>query len=86
MYNASLVPFSPVRQWILDVIPAIGNANSLRFIKQKYLAEELTVAEVAQALVASTHLVTANAETIKLFEVGKPRHEQVALAVKTMAI
>ncbi|XP_068174544.1 vitellogenin-1-like [Antennarius striatus] len=56
------------RQWFLDAIPAIGTAASLRFIKEKFMIDDLRVSEVAQALVASTHLVTANSETIKIFE------------------
>uniref|UniRef100_A0A3Q4BUY5 Uncharacterized protein n=1 Tax=Mola mola TaxID=94237 RepID=A0A3Q4BUY5_MOLML len=56
------------RQWILDAIPAIGSPAALRFIKEKLLADELSVAEVAQALIASMHMVTANIETIKLVE------------------
>ncbi|XP_049442919.1 vitellogenin-1-like isoform X2 [Epinephelus fuscoguttatus] len=54
------------RQWILDAIPAIGTPAALKFIKEKYLADELTIAEAAQALIASVHMVTANTEAIKL--------------------
>ncbi|XP_074524846.1 vitellogenin-1-like isoform X3 [Halichoeres trimaculatus] len=56
------------RQWILDAIPATGTPAALRFIKEKFAADELTVAEVAQALVACMHMVTANTESIKLVE------------------
>ncbi|XP_067452954.1 vitellogenin-1-like [Thunnus thynnus] len=56
------------RQWILDAIPVIGTPAALRFIKEKFLAEQLTVAETAQALIASIHMVTANTETIKQIE------------------
>ncbi|XP_051232512.1 vitellogenin isoform X3 [Dicentrarchus labrax] len=56
------------RQWILDSIPAIGTPVALRFIKEKFLVDDLTFAEVAQALIASIHMVTANTEAIKLVE------------------
>lgn len=61
------------RQWILDAIPVIGTPAALRFIKEKFLAGELTVAETAQALIASIHMVTASTEAIKLVKVGKPQ-------------
>lgn len=60
------------RQWILDAIPVIGTHVALRFIKDKFLADELTVVEGAQALVTSVHMVTANTEAIELVKVGKP--------------
>ncbi|XP_070817970.1 vitellogenin-1-like isoform X2 [Chaetodon trifascialis] len=56
------------RQWILDAIPAIGTSAALRFIKEKFLVDDMTVAETAQALIASIHMVTANTEVIKLVE------------------
>lgn len=65
-----ITPFF-LRQWILDAIPAIGTPAALKFIKEKFLAEDLTVAEAAQALIASIHMVTANTEAIKQVEVSK---------------
>ncbi|KAM8874526.1 vitellogenin-like isoform 2-T2 [Spinachia spinachia] len=56
------------RQWLLDTIPAIGTTAALKFIEVKYLADDLTVSEAAQALVASVHMVTASIEAIKLVE------------------
>lgn len=79
MYTGSLTPFSSFRQWILDAIPAIGTPAALRFIKEKYLANDMTVAEAAQALIASIHMVTANTEAIKLVEVGKPQSKLLCL-------
>lgn len=32
----------------------------------------ITIAEAAPALVAAVHMVTADVETVKLFEVGTP--------------
>uniref|UniRef100_A0A4W6F8P8 Uncharacterized protein n=1 Tax=Lates calcarifer TaxID=8187 RepID=A0A4W6F8P8_LATCA len=52
------------RQWILDAIPVIGTPAALRFIKEKFLADEMTVAETAQALIASVHMVTADTEAM----------------------
>lgn len=70
MCTDSLTPFSSSRQWILDAIPVIGTPAALRFIKDKFSADELTVAEAAQALIASIHMVTASTEAIKQVEVG----------------
>ncbi|XP_068616270.1 vitellogenin-1-like [Brachionichthys hirsutus] len=54
------------RQWLLEAIPAIGTAASLKFIKDKM--DDLTVSEVARALAAATHLVTADSDVIKIFK------------------
>lgn len=70
MFSGLFTPLSSFRQWILDAIPAIGSPTALRFIKEKFVVEDLTVAEVAQALIASIHTVTADTEAIKLIKVG----------------
>ncbi|KAG8003720.1 Vitellogenin-2, partial [Nibea albiflora] len=44
------------RHWILNAVPAIGTHAALRFIKEKFLIGELSVAEAAQALLASVHM------------------------------
>ncbi|KAK5907203.1 hypothetical protein CesoFtcFv8_005080 [Champsocephalus esox] len=54
------------RQLILDAIPATGTPATLTFIKDKYMNSDLSVAETAQALIASIHMVTANPEAIKI--------------------
>ncbi|KAM9831430.1 vitellogenin 2 [Neosynchiropus ocellatus] len=54
------------RFWILNAIPAIGTHDALRFIKEKFLAQELTLVETAQALIACVHTVTADPEAIRL--------------------
>uniref|UniRef100_A0A8C4ICX9 Phosvitin n=1 Tax=Dicentrarchus labrax TaxID=13489 RepID=A0A8C4ICX9_DICLA len=56
------------RHWILNAVPAIGTHAALRFLKEKFLAAELTIAEAAQALLASVHMVTADLEAIKIAE------------------
>ncbi|KAL3047366.1 hypothetical protein OYC64_021559 [Pagothenia borchgrevinki] len=56
------------RQWILDAIPATGTPAALKFIKEKYMTGDLSVAETAQALIASVHMVTANTEAIKIIQ------------------
>lgn len=71
--HAHSLKISSFRQWILDTVPAIGTPVTLRFIKEKFLADDLTVAEAAQALIASVHMVTASTEAIQLVEVGKPQ-------------
>lgn len=57
------------RHWMLNAVPAIGTHVALRFLKEKFLVGELTIAETAQALLASVHMVTADMEAIKLAEV-----------------
>lgn len=54
----------------MDAILVIGTPAALRFIKEKFSADELTVAEAAQALIASIHMVTASTEAITQVEVG----------------
>ncbi|XP_033936659.1 vitellogenin-2-like [Pseudochaenichthys georgianus] len=54
------------RHWILNAVPAIGTHVALKFIKEKFLAGELTLAEVSYGLLASVHKVTADLESIKL--------------------
>ncbi|CAL8271931.1 unnamed protein product [Arctogadus glacialis] len=56
------------RQWILDTLPAIGTSTTLRFIKEKLLARDISILEAAQALVASMHMVTADQEAIQILE------------------
>uniref|UniRef100_A0A8D0AR41 Vitellogenin-2-like n=1 Tax=Sander lucioperca TaxID=283035 RepID=A0A8D0AR41_SANLU len=56
------------RHWILNAVPAIGTHAALKFFKEKFLAGEVTIAEAAQALLASVHMVTADLEVIKLAE------------------
>ncbi|XP_074525154.1 vitellogenin-2-like [Halichoeres trimaculatus] len=57
------------RHWILNAIPAIGTHAPLRFFKEKFMADELTMVEAAQVLLSSVHMVTADLEAIKLAEV-----------------
>ncbi|KAJ8408505.1 hypothetical protein AAFF_G00259190 [Aldrovandia affinis] len=54
------------RRWILDAVPAIGTRAALMFIKEKFLAGDLIIAEGAQALMAAMQLVKADKETIEL--------------------
>ena len=70
METGSLNPLSSSRQWILDAIPATGTPAALKFIKEKYMTSDLSVAETAQALIASVHMVTANTEAIKIIQVS----------------
>uniref|UniRef100_A0A673XYJ9 Vitellogenin domain-containing protein n=1 Tax=Salmo trutta TaxID=8032 RepID=A0A673XYJ9_SALTR len=57
------------RYWILDAIPAIGTPVTLKFIKEELVDGHITIAEAAPALVAAVHMVTADVETVKLFEI-----------------
>lgn len=59
------------RHWILNAVPAIGTHIAVRFLKEKFLAGELSIAEAAEALLASTHMVTADLEAIKLVEASQ---------------
>ncbi|KAK2835459.1 hypothetical protein Q5P01_015943 [Channa striata] len=54
------------RQWMLDAIPLIGTPTALTFIKDKFLADDLTIVEGAQAFITSIHMVTANTEAMML--------------------
>lgn len=56
------------RTWILNAIPAIGTSIAVRFTKEKFIAGELSVAETAQALIASVHLVTADLKFLNLIK------------------
>ncbi|XP_049582272.1 vitellogenin-1-like, partial [Syngnathus scovelli] len=56
------------RQWILDALPSVGTPVALRFIIQKFESDELRLYEVAQALIASVHMVTASDEVIEMYQ------------------
>ncbi|XP_064859254.1 vitellogenin-like isoform X3 [Oncorhynchus nerka] len=56
------------RHWILDAVPSIGRSVAVRFIKEKFLAGDITIFEAAQALVAAVHMVAADLETVKIVE------------------
>ncbi|XP_076007428.1 vitellogenin-2-like [Genypterus blacodes] len=81
------------RHWLLSAVPAIGTHSALRLIKEKFIIDELTIAETAKALVASVHMVTADLEAIKLVEAlafnhkvqaNRVLHEIVMLGYGTM--
>jgi len=59
------------RHWILNAIPAIGTHVALRFIKEKFHIDDISVVEAAQALIGSIHMVTADLEAIRLVQVGQ---------------
>ncbi|XP_053539110.1 vitellogenin [Ictalurus punctatus] len=54
------------RRWILDALPVVGTPVALRFIKEKFQADELAVPEFTQALLVALHMVTANPDVIQL--------------------
>ncbi|XP_061152871.1 vitellogenin 2 [Syngnathus typhle] len=56
------------REWILNTIPAIGTHVALRFIKEKFIAGEITFAEATRSLVAAVHTVTADTEALRLLQ------------------
>lgn len=53
-----------VRQWILDALPVVGTPITLKFIMEKFQADELAVPELTQALLVALHMVTANPDAI----------------------
>ncbi|ROL40725.1 Vitellogenin [Anabarilius grahami] len=55
------------RKWILDAVPAVGTLAALKFIKKIVLADELSIPEFTQVLLAAVHMVTANLDTIKMY-------------------
>lgn len=58
-----------LRKWILDAVPAVGTLDALKFIKKIFLADELSIPEFTQVLLATVHMVTANLDTIKIYSV-----------------
>lgn len=64
---------SSSRNLILNAIPAIGTHTAVRFLKEKFVMQELTVAEAAQALMASVHMVTPDVNAIQLFKASQPQ-------------
>lgn len=52
---------------------------------EKFLSDDITVAEAAQALIAAVHMVTADTEAIKLIKVGKLKHK-ASHSVKKMEV
>lgn len=66
------------RQWILDSIAAVGTPAALRFIKEKFKRNEMTVVETTQVMIASVHMVTATRETLNIYKVRLSRRECVS--------
>uniref|UniRef100_A0A3B3DKJ2 Uncharacterized protein n=1 Tax=Oryzias melastigma TaxID=30732 RepID=A0A3B3DKJ2_ORYME len=56
------------RLWLLEAVSASGTSAALRFIKEKFVAEDLSVVEAVRTLAAAVHMVTARSESINLFE------------------
>ncbi|XP_058616428.1 vitellogenin-like [Onychostoma macrolepis] len=54
------------RRWLLDALPSAGTPVIVRFIREKFLADELTVPEFIQAFVVALQMVTADLETMQL--------------------
>lgn len=65
--------FSSSRNLILHALPAIGNPTAVKFLKEEFVAERLTVAEATQALMAYVHMVTPDVNSIKLFKASQPQ-------------
>ncbi|XP_043078191.1 vitellogenin-like [Puntigrus tetrazona] len=65
------------RRWILDALPSVGTPVIVKFIKEKFLAGELTLPEFIQALVVALQMVTADLETIQL-TASLAMHEKIA--------
>lgn len=63
---------------MLDSIAAVGTPAALRFIKEKFLVNEMSVAEMAQAMITSVHMVTATRETLEIFKVRLLQRESVS--------
>lgn len=59
----------------MDALPVVGTPVALRFIKEKFQADELAVPEFTQALLVALHMVTANPDVIQLTAVsGNPSY------------
>uniref|UniRef100_A0AAR2LMQ2 Vitellogenin domain-containing protein n=1 Tax=Pygocentrus nattereri TaxID=42514 RepID=A0AAR2LMQ2_PYGNA len=53
------------RRWILDAAPLVGTPAALRFIKEKFQADEFSTSEFTRALLLGLHLATADPEAIQ---------------------
>ncbi|XP_016409803.1 vitellogenin-like [Sinocyclocheilus rhinocerous] len=65
------------RRWLLDALPSVGTPVIVKFIKEKFLADELTLPEFIQALVVALQMVTADLDTIQL-TASLAMHEKIA--------
>ncbi|XP_067272219.1 vitellogenin-like isoform X1 [Pseudorasbora parva] len=65
------------RRWLLDALPAVGTSAIVQFIKEKFLAGELTIPEFIQALMVALQMVTADLETIQM-TASLAMHEKIA--------
>uniref|UniRef100_A0A8C1RGV0 Vitellogenin 5 n=1 Tax=Cyprinus carpio TaxID=7962 RepID=A0A8C1RGV0_CYPCA len=65
------------RRWLLDALPSVGTPVIIKFIKEKFLAGELTLPEFIQALVVALQMVTADLDTIQL-TASLAMHEKIA--------
>uniref|UniRef100_A0A8C1YY76 Vitellogenin 2 n=1 Tax=Cyprinus carpio TaxID=7962 RepID=A0A8C1YY76_CYPCA len=65
------------RRWILDALPSVGTPVIVKFIKEKFLAGELTLPEFIQALVVALQMITADLDTIQL-TASLAMHEKIA--------
>nr|AIR92104.1 vitellogenin [Petroleuciscus esfahani] len=65
------------RRWLLDALPAVGTPVIVKFIKEKYLAGELSIPEFIQALVVALQMVTADLDTMQL-TASLAMHEKIA--------
>nr|XP_061832120.1 vitellogenin-2-like isoform X2 [Nerophis lumbriciformis] len=54
------------RYWILQSISAIGSHVAIKFLKEQFLAGELTLPEAGQLAMTSIHKATADLEAIRL--------------------
>ncbi|XP_051977952.1 vitellogenin-like [Xyrauchen texanus] len=65
------------RHWLLDALPAVGTPVIVKFLKEKFLSGECTIAEFIQALVVALQMVTADLDTIQL-TASLAMHEKIA--------
>ncbi|XP_008291933.1 vitellogenin-2-like [Stegastes partitus] len=61
------------RHWILNAFPAMGTHFALKFLKEKFFADELTVFEAASSLMMSLHSVPVDEASMKLAEASRWR-------------
>lgn len=54
----------------MDALPVVGTTVALRFIKEKFQADELAVPELTQTLLVALHMATANPDAIHLTSVS----------------
>ncbi|XP_062411383.1 vitellogenin-like isoform X3 [Sardina pilchardus] len=69
------------RRFFLDAIPVVGTPAAVKFIKEKFLADDISVSETVQILLAAVHMVPSDLEIIRLISSLALNHKVQAHSV-----